>query len=601
MNIASILHEPKSRYSYMYDETTLHLRIKVGKGEAKAISVVGADPFNWVLSKETGIWTYDEESIKETPMIYEGEADYHDVWFCEIKGIDTKRIRYGFVIQTSDGEELLYGVKTVEDLKLHPERRNDCFNHFNFPFLNDEDMYKAPSWSKDTIWYQVTPTCFSDNGEVAADRESGNFKGLTQKLDYIKEMGFTGVYLTPIFEAKSWHLYDTTDYFKVSKALGGNDTFKEFVEKAHSMGIKIMLDAVFNHCGPRHPFWQDVLKNGKNSKYYDCFYILDENKPVLNSLIDEQGDYEEELGYDVNIRSFAYTTYMPKMNTGHPLMREHLLAVAKFWIEEYGIDAWRLDVSNEVSHDFWKAFRKEVKAVNPEVYIMGENWDDSYPWLQGDQFDTVMNYGIMEMIWGLCIPEDTKQFNKITISQYEKGMCNLMTKYPKNVTEHMFNLVASHDLPRLLDICKGDKRRLKLCYALLMTYCGAPCVFYGDEIGMADGSGEPRVPMIWDENKWDKDLQEFMKTLIQLRKDNPSFSAMQLNILKASEEEQVVIIEKVAESQTCYLVLNLNDEAKEIMLPEVLQNRTFYNMIEENEVESKESILVPGFEVFILK
>ncbi len=600
MNIASIVHETKSRYSYMYNATTLHVRIKTGKGEVKSIKARGADPFNWIPNEKTGKYEFDTSTYKEKEMAYEGEDKYHDIWFCELDDIDTKRIRYGFIINTTEGEELLYGCNSVEDLKLNPSAKDNSFNFFNFPYLNDEDIYKAPKWSKDMIWYQVTPTCFSDKGREAKDNISGNFWGLIEKMDYIKSLGVNGIYLTPIFEAKSWHLYDTTDYFKVAESLGGDEAFKAFMEKAHSLGMKVMLDAVFNHCGPRHEFWQDVIKNGKNSKYYDCFYVFDDNKPVISTEVDENGDYTEEGGYDVNFRTFAYTSYMPKMNTSHPLMREHLIEVGKYWVEKFGIDAWRLDVSNEVSHDFWKLFRKEIKGINPDVYIMGENWDDSYPWLQGDQFDTVMNYGIMNLIWGLVAPENT-QVKKIKPTQYKQGLVELMTKYPNGVTEHMFNLVSSHDVPRLLDICKGDKDKLKLCYLLLMTYCGAPCVFYGDEILMSNPDGESRIPMVWDEAKQDKETLAYMKKLISLRKQNPAFSAMKTNFLTADDSRNIVVFKKSAENNKCYVIINNNETNMEIKLPCELVNKTFTNLFTGETIALDETINIEKLGFLVLQ
>ncbi len=600
MNIASIIHETKSRYSYMYDETTLHIRIKTGKGEVKKIKVRGADPFNWIKDPNSEKHIYDVSTYKEKEMTYEGEDRFHDVWFCELKGLDTKRIRYGFILTLENGEEHFYGCNSAEDLQKNPSAKDNNFNMFNFPYLNDEDMYKAPSWAKDTVWCQITPGCYSDDGKECETHDSGNLKGLIKKLDYLKEIGFTGIYLTPIFESKSWHMYDTTDYFKVDERTGTNEEFKEFVDKAHSYGMKVMLDAVFNHCGPRHAFWQDVLKNGKNSKYYDCFYVLDDSKPIINSEIDENGDYEPEGGYDLNLRTFAYTTYMPKLNTGNPIMRKHLLDAGKYWVEEFGIDGWRLDVSNEVSHDFWRAFRKEVKGANPEVYIMGENWDDSYPWLQGDQFDTVMNYGVMNNVWGLILPEND-QVKKITPTEFKMKTCELLTKYPKNVTEHMYNLVSSHDVKRILDLCEGDTKKLKLCYMLLLTYCGSPSVFFGDEVSMSNNGGESRCPMVWDEDKQDLDMKEFFKKLISLRSKHSSFKAMETNFLVTDNDENIVIFEKVSEDESTYVIINNSETQKTVNLPKALQNRTFTSLIDDKIIKVNDNICVDSLDFLIVK
>ena len=204
--------------------------------------------------------------------------------------------------------------------------------------------------------------------------------------------------MTPIFESPSSHKYDTTDYFKVDPEFGDNEILGRLVEEAHKEVFRVMLDAVFNHCGFQHPFWQDVLRKGKKSEYYDCFYILDESMPVFDGEIVD-GLPQEVPRERLKYRTFAYTPTMPKWNTGNPKVRKYLMDAACYWVEKYHIDGWRLDVSNEVSHDFWREFRKRIKAINPDVYILGENWDNSLPWLQGDQFDAVMNYEFAMPVW----------------------------------------------------------------------------------------------------------------------------------------------------------------------------------------------------------
>lgn len=601
MNIASIVHSAKSRYSYMYDNTTLHVRIKTGINEVEKITVRAVDPFNWVKCEEKGIYVFDEKSIMEIPMTYEGQTEYHDVWFAEIKGIDTLRIRYSFVMKDREEQkEYLYGVNSVEDIVENPESLADSFNFFNFPYLNEEDTYKAPEWTKNAVWYQLTPTCFSDNGNECNGNHTGNFEGLTKKLDYIKELGCTAIYMTPIFEGYSWHLYDTTDYKKVSEKLGGDKAFKEFVEKAHSMGLKIMLDAVFNHCGLKHPFWQDVLKYGKESKYYDCFYVLDESKPILKTEVREDGFYEELGDYDNNIRTFGYVTHMPKMNTSHPLIRQHLLDVGTYWVKEFGIDAWRLDVSNEVSHDFWREFRKAVKGANPDVYIMGENWDDSYPWLMGDQFDSVMNYGIMNLIWGLIAPKNEKT-RKITGEEYKKGICDLITKYPKHVTEHMFNLIASHDVVRLLSLLEGNKKKLQLCYVLLLTFSGSPCIYYGDEIGVDSETGESRVPMIWDKEKQDQNLLAFMKKMISLRKEYTSLSSMNYSWIEAKKDSNIVAYKKEEQDESVYVIVNNSEQEEVFVLPEEMKQETWTDLYHGTNMTTGETLVLQPYEFYLIK
>ena len=153
-----------------------------------------------------------------------------------------------------------------------------------------------------------------------------------------------------------------TDYFEIDRHFGDKETFRDLVEQAHQRGMKIMLDAVFNHIGSQSPQWKDVVKNGEESAYKDWFHI--QQFPVTTEKLANKRD----LPY----HAFGFEDYMPKLNTANPEVKGYLLKVATYWIEEFDIDAWRLDVANEIDHQFWKDFRKVVLAKKPDLYILGE-------------------------------------------------------------------------------------------------------------------------------------------------------------------------------------------------------------------------------------
>ncbi len=597
MNIAAIKHETKSRYAYAYDETTLHLKIMVAKNDIKGGYVKAADPFNW-FPDESGEYKFDLSSAYNENLQYIGETQSHDVYFCELKNCDSKRIRYSFILEGNDGKTYSYGVKCL-DVTSNLDKIDGLYNSLNFPFLNEEDIYTAPSWVKDAIWYQINVGSYSKDGASCKTNTEGNLKGLIHKLDYIQEMGYTALYFTPIFEGASWHNYDTTDYFKIAPYLGTNEDFKEFMEEAHKRGLKVMLDGVFNHCGPLHPFFQDVIKHGKDSKYFDCFYIYDENKPVIKGEVQEDGLYKEEVAKDLNYRTFGYTSWMPKINTGHPLWQEHLLEVGRYWVEEYGIDGWRLDVSNEVSHDFWKTYRKVVKGANPDCYIMGENWDDSYPWLQGDQFDSVMNYSFTNAMWGLL---NHKLTNKIplTVKGYMQSINEMQVMYPSGVNEHMFNLISSHDVDRILNSLDNDVSKVLQAYVLLMTYSGSPCVYYGDEIGMVGKELSNRTPMIWDKENQNTTIQEHVKRLIQLRKTYPALKANNFTWNMTDEDKGILVFTKEGDDAVT-VILNVSSSKQNVILPEVMHNQDIIDIYNEKTISVQKGVDVEAQGFYIIK
>lgn len=590
MNFAAVIHEPKSSYSYAFSKDKLHIRIKTSKDDVEAIELLAVDPFNWIPRNDgTGVYDFDIESIYKIKMIKEQVTRDHDVWFAEISDIKWKRIKYCFILE-NDNEKYILGSHyrlpyTKDESKLY-----DLFNYFNYPYINEEDIYKSPEWVSDTIWYQIFPkSFFSSNGS-----SNGDLAGIIEKLDYIKDMGFNGIYLTPIFESPSDHKYDTTDYFKVDKEFGNNEMFGELVKEAHNRGIKVMLDAVFNHCGFSHPYWQDVIDNGCNSKYYDCFYVLDKNKPVMYGEV-KNGVPEEAPREDLNYYTFAYTQSMPKWNTSNPIAREYLLNVACYWIEKCNIDGWRLDVSNEVSHDFWRELRKRVKDIKSDVFLLGENWDNSYPWLEGDQFDSVMNYEFSIPIWSFFRLNDSSKI-KYNAEEFKFEISKLLVEYPKHLTKNLFNLLDSHDTERFLNVVDGKIDVAKLAYTLLFTFPGSPCTYYGSEIGMTGGEHSNREFMIWEKEKQNEDLFLFIKKLIHLRKIHESFRTENFQWVNISTKSNTIMYKKESEDEILYVILNNDNTCAEISLPEELEGIKCTDCIEEKYIMLNKDIKVLPFE-----
>lgn len=532
-----ITHIAKSNYAYAVNENTLHIRIKTIKNTAQSIYLLFGDPFIWDVNAETGKYEWIHSSTESLYLLKEYSTNSFDYWFIEIKS-ETKRIKYSFVIN----DQFLFGSRDFLDITVYKDEKYNLFNYFNFPYINAVDLYSPPSWVKDTVWYSIFPDRFNNKDnkkENILPWESvtnyknnmffgGNLKGIIDKLDYLQDLGISGLYLTPIFLSPTAHKYDTIDYFEIDPSFGTKEDLHTLIKESHSRGIKVMLDAVFNHCSHLHPFFQDVIKNEENSIYKDCFYIND--YPVINFELDENNmpikahSYLERPNYE----TFAFSKGMPKVNTEHPIMREHLLEAGRYWIKEFDIDGWRLDVSNEVSHDFWRAFQKEMRLVKDEIFILGENWDNSMPWLQGDQMDSVMNYEFMYPIWSYfgtnikTIPYNGEAFvEKIT---------EVITSYPKTVLPNLFNIIDSHDTARIMNICSNNKELVKLVYLFQYSLPGTPSIYYGGEIGM-EGDHDPdnRRCMIWDEDRQDKDMFLFLQTLNKLYKKYPEFTSTDIH------------------------------------------------------------------------
>lgn len=499
----AVYHRPKNNFAYAYDEKTIHIRLRTKKNDINKVTLIHGDPYEW---KD------DQWQTNRKKMFHTGSDERFDYWFVSLQP-PYRRLRYSFLLEDKK-ESMVYTEKGFyEEVPL-----DDIGHHFCFPFLNGIDVFQAPEWVKDTVWYQIFPERFA-NGDQSLDPEGtlpwrsveptptnffgGDFLGVINHLDHLEELGINGIYFTPIFKAHSNHKYDTIDYMEIDPQFGDKETFRKLISECHKRGIRVMLDAVFNHSGYYFEPFQDVLKNGIDSEYAHWFHLR-ENEVVTEPL--------------PNYDAFGFVSSMPKLNTEHPEVKSYLLKVARYWIEEFDIDGWRLDVANEVDHVFWREFRQTVKEAKPDAYILGEIWHDSMPWLQGDQFDAVMNYPFTNAVIDYFAKKN------ITLERFQNQLSQVQHMYPVSVNEVAFNLLDSHDTPRVLTYAENDKDAAKLMYLFQLSYEGTPCIYYGDEIGMTGGEDPGcRKCMIWEEEEQDRELFAFMQKIIKLRKNEPAF------------------------------------------------------------------------------
>ena len=413
----------------------------------------------------------------------------------------------------------------------------------------------TPAWVQDAIFYQIFPDRFArserlpDIGFEAWDAppthhgfKGGDLYGIANKLDYLQDLGITALYLNPVFASASNHRYHTYDYYNVDPLLGGNDALRFLLDEAHRREIRVILDGVFNHAS--RGFWQfhHVLENGIRSPYRDWFYFDTDRLqgrrrwgayPTAeeSQALQSGEDSLKAIGY----RGWWNLPALPKFNTNTPAVRKFMFDVAQYWVD-FGLDGWRLDVPGEIDDDsFWQEFRYRVRQVNQEAYIVGEIWHEAHRWLQGDQFDAVMNYLVTAAALSFCagrhINIDVVQQAggiKDRVHRYMDavGFANevdrILNLYRPDITRAQLNLLDSHDMPRFITCAGGDKNSLKLGWLFLMTIPGAPCIYYGDEIGL-DGRHDPecRKAFPWEEDKWDRDLLTYVKAAIALRKEYP--------------------------------------------------------------------------------
>ncbi|MBK9927655.1 MAG: glycoside hydrolase family 13 protein [Anaerolineales bacterium] len=455
----------------------------------------------------------------------------------------------------------------------------------------------APDWVQDAIFYQIFPDRFArsarninskltleswDSPPTVHGFKGGDLYGVAEKLDYLKDLGITALYLNPIFASASNHRYHTFDYYQVDPLLGGNEAFRFLLDEAHKKNMRVVIDGVFNHAS--RGFWQfhHVLENGIGSPYQDWFYFdtdrLEGRRrwgayPGTSELhaLQSGEDSLKAIGY----RGWWNLPALPKLNVNTLAVRDFLFDVAEYWIK-FGADGWRLDVATEIDDDsFWREFRNRVRAVNPEAYIVAEIWHESHRWLQGDQFDAIMNYDVTRPIiaffsnGSLDLRVLHQQFNyngihhSIDAHEFANRIDHNLGLYKKDITYSQLNLLDTHDTPRFLSCVNGDKSALRLAWLFMFAYPGAPCIYYGDEIGV-DGEHDPfcRKSFPWDEAKWDKDLLAYAKEVAALRKKNPALRRGDYKRLWSAEG--VYAFSRTFEDKTVVVALNASASPQHI-------------------------------------
>ncbi|GGQ95483.1 glycoside hydrolase family 13 protein [Deinococcus ruber] len=437
---------------------------------------------------------------------------------------------------------------------------------------------RTPDWVKDAVFYQIFPDRFAQSVRVAKANhlqawgelptfhkyQGGDLLGVVERLDHIASLGVNALYFCPVFQSASNHRYHTHDYYQVDPMLGGNDALREVIDAAHARGIRVVLDGVFNHASRGFFQFNDLLEQGQDSAYLDWFHAgpfplsaYDDSKPA-------------------NYAAWWGNRALPKFNTDTQAVREFLWKVAEYWMQ-MGIDGWRLDVPNEIDDDeFWREFRRRVKAINPEAYIVGEIWGDAHRWLEGDQFDAVMNYpftrpciayfGVDSIDNRMNEASGTGHVDPIDTAGFAQRMLQVSQMYAPEIVQAQMNLLDSHDTARFISVVGGDHGAHRLALAFQLTYVGAPCLYYGDEIGLPGGPDpDCRRAFPWnDEASWQQDTLTLIRTLTAARHASKALQRGTFGVLYADHD--LLIYSRISGSEAAYVLMNTAQDVQKAPL-----------------------------------
>ncbi len=436
----------------------------------------------------------------------------------------------------------------------------------------------TPDWVKHAVFYQIFPDRFAKSQKshqrllqnatwedwdalpTLQGYKGGDLWGVIEKLDYLQSLGINAIYFTPIFQSACNHRYHTHDYYQVDPVLGGNQAFQELLDAAHQRQIKVVLDGVFNHASRGFFGFHDILENGPHSPWLNWFKV--DQWPICAY----NGDFP------ANYQGWAGNRALPVFNHNNPEVREYLMQIAEYWIQ-FGIDGWRLDVPYEIKvSGFWQEFRDRVKAINPEAYIVGEVWTDARIWLDGHQFDGVMNYlftaPTIAFTTGDRVEMDLvkdrayQPYPALLADEYAKKIEDLLKLYPWEIQLTQLNLLASHDTARLISIAKDDQSSVHLATLLLLTYPGAPSIYYGDEVGLPgrlDPDSRRGFPL---ESNWNREVLAYHQKLIALRHQYPALRTGAYQVLFA--ETNVYVFARILATEEIIVAVNIGNNPETV-------------------------------------
>jgi len=519
MEYTGIRHEADKRYCFAIEKGKFIIRLQTKKDDMEKVILHWRDkyiPLERVDTRE-----FSEMEKVASDRFY----DYYEA----VVEMDVICLRYYFELVDKTGAVSYFG-----NCEFYDEEIDSIHFMFNCPQnLREEETYDIPQWANNKIVYQIFPSRYASSKTVDEDlwyktpigpRDDlkGDLRGIIEHFDHLVELGVDIIYMTPIFKSTSTHKYDTLDYYQIDPSFGTEEDLKELVDLAHAHGMRVILDGVFNHTSPKFFAFADVAEKGKESKYWDWYYI--EDYPL-----------KAERFTKPNFKTFAYFGGMPKLNLQNPEVEAYVINVGRYWIEKCDIDGWRLDVSDEISHMFWKKFRKAIREVKQDALLIGEVWYFARDFMEGDEWDTVMNYDFYFGVQKLVAEES------ITVSQFMETMGRLRGNLHNKVYPVLWNLIDSHDTARFLHVSGENKDKLKMAVALQLLLPGMPFIYYGDEYAMTGGDDpDCRRGMLWDEARQDKEMFAWYREVIRIRKAYPAITEGKVTACECDDERGII-------------------------------------------------------------
>ncbi len=497
--------------------------------------------------------------------------------------------------------------------------------------VSSQTAAKASQWPKG-VTYEifVQSFCDSDNDGI------GDIKGMTSKLDYLKDLGVEGVWLMPMSPSPTYHKYDVTDYYGIHPDYGTTEDFKEFVKEAHKRGINVVIDLVLNHSGSDHPWFKESAKDPKNP-YREYYVWAHKDDPITKIEGKTTGDDSHNTKHWHSIEGSDYKYYgyfwggMPDLNFDSPKVRQEAYKIGTYWLKEIGVDGFRLDAARHIftddrqedNHRFWEEFRSEMQKVKPDVYLVGEVWADSKivaPYTKG--LPALFNF---EMSWAILKALQQGEGDSLAI-KHKKIMNFYSNVNPEFVDA---TILSNHDQNRIMSEVNGDVNKAKLAAALLFTLPGSPYIYYGEEIGMKGKKPDEQIrePFLWDvkskddcrtswlEPQYNTDqttapvavqasnknsILNHYKTLIKVRNDSKALTYGNIEPVNI-ENKAISAFVRTNGAESVFVLHNVSGTDVSVNVPANLKNYKKVLFKNGNSELLKNEVKLPAFASIILK
>jgi glycosidase len=506
-----------------------------------------------------------------------------DTWTVRMRLPSVPTIVY-YHFEFGDGTTF-YDLRQIESLV--PGTPNPIFDQWTrrpFQIAVYDPASAPPAWTQGQVVYQIFPDRFA-KGERSPDIRShmaqnvhgrkrvmlswdqppeippkgrdfygGNLRGIIDKLDYLRDLGVDCLYLTPIFESPSNHRYDAMDYMAIDPMLGTEADLRELVSEVHRRGMRIILDAVFNHCS-------------NDSKYFNMAGWYGENEGAARS---QESPYYRWFEFPKWPKKYTGWVGVKTMPEFVECPEHEAFFLGKGGISDYwlgtGMDGWRTDVTPWMSEEFWRRFRRSARATNPEAYLIAEEWNDASHYLVGDTFDATMNYRFAWALRGFFA------LDILSVMEFDDRLTNWLRDTPAPFLLSQMNLIDSHDTARALTVCGGDKRRFKQMVVFLLAYAGASMICYGDEVGLqGDFAESARQPFKWDAG--DYELTDFYRRILALRREHNALRSGSVETVTVDEAQRCYAFARRLNGESVYAAFNASDASASLTLDVGLERR----------------------------